>query len=70
MGMWNILEQILLLGGAIGSMAGGIVAIVTYLQNKKTKEPPSIPSPSGKGGYFLTGRASAKPTHPHTYRIP
>ncbi len=37
MGMWNILEQILLLGGAIGSMAGGIVAIVTYLQNKKKK---------------------------------
>ena len=51
MGMWNIPEQILLPGGAIGSMAGSIVAIVTYLQNKKTKEPPSIPSPSGKGGY-------------------
>ena len=37
LGMWNILEQILLLGGAIGSMAGGIVAIVTYLHNKKKK---------------------------------
>lgn len=34
MGMWNIPEQILLPGGAIGSMAGSIVAIVTYLQNK------------------------------------
>ncbi len=45
MGMRNIPEQILLPGGAIGSMAGSIVTIVTYLQNKKKRKsrPLSLP---------------------------
>ncbi len=35
--MWNIIQQGILLFGAIGSIAGGIVAILTYRQDKKKK---------------------------------
>ena len=69
--MQSTFEQLLLLGGAVGSMVGGVFAVLSYLKSyKKKKYPPSNPSQSVGGGYFLTGRALAQPTHPRTYSIP
>ena len=42
--MQSTFQQILLLGGAVGSIVGGVFAVLSYLKSyKKKKQPPSNP---------------------------